>query len=378
MHEAFAARFGAAPHGTWSAPGRVNLIGEHTDYNGGLALPFAIDRRTRVDVRLRDDDVVRVATDLVGTSDAVVESTLDRALVGSGWSRYVLGAAHVLQREAGGAARGFDALVSSTVPVGVGLSSSAALEAAVIVALDELWGMRLERASMVRLGQRVENEVVGAPTGTLDQSAVLLAEPDHGVLLDFRDGTAEQVPLGFDAAGLAVLVIDSRVRHDHATGGYGERRRECEEAARIAGVATLREIAPDEVEGYAAAMPAPVHRRMRHVVRDTERARQVAALLRAGRPREIGPILTAGHASQRDDFEDSVPAIDAAVEAALAAGALGARLTGGGFGGSAIALVERQRAARIGDAVTDAVVTAGHPRPTVFTVRADAGARRDA
>ena len=379
MREAFAARFGADPDGVWSAPGRVNLIGEHTDYNGGLALPFGIDRRTRIAVRQRDDDRIRIATDFVDEAgSAIVESSLGTAHASAGWGRYVLGAAHVLRRELVVAGSGFEALVSSAVPVGVGVSSSAALESATIVALDELWGLGLDRREMVRLGQLVENEVVGAPTGTLDQSAVLLAERDHAVLLDFRAGTAEQVPLGFETAGLEILVIDSLVRHDHATGGYGERRRECEQAAAIAGVRSLREIALDEVDAWADRMPAHVHRRMRHIVTDTERARRAAELVRDARPREIGPILTAGHASQRDDFENSVPAIDAAVEAALAAGALGARMTGGGFGGAAIALVEDAAAARIAVETADAVAAAGHARPVVFAVRADDGARRDA
>ncbi|MET4099265.1 galactokinase [Agrococcus sp. UYP10] len=381
MRDAFAAAFGAEPDGIWSAPGRVNLIGEHTDYNGGLALPFGIDRRTRVAVRLRDDDVVRVATDSAQAQaddgGGIVTATLATAGEATGWSRYLLGVVHVLRRERAVEGVGFDALVSSDVPVGVGVSSSAALESAALVALDELWGLGIPRGEMVRLGQLVENEVVGAPTGTLDQSAVLLAERDHAVLLDFRADTAEQVPLGFEAAGLEILVIDSLVRHDHATGGYGERRRECEEAARIAGVPTLREIAVDDVEAWADRMPAHVHRRMRHIVTDTDRAARVAALVRDGRPREIGPILTDGHVSQRDDFEDSVPAIDAAVEAALAAGSLGARLTGGGFGGAAIALVDAAESARIGAEVADAVEAAGHARPVAFTVRASQGARRD-
>ncbi|MGM1029764.1 MAG: galactokinase [Actinomycetota bacterium] len=380
MREAFATAFGAEPDGIWSAPGRVNLIGEHTDYNGGLALPFGIDRRTRVAVRLRDDDTVRVATDFVqahAEDDGVVTATLATAGEATGWSRYLLGVVHVLRRELGARGTGFDALVWSDVPVGVGVSSSAALESAALVALDELWCLGIPRSEMVRLGQLVENEVVGAPTGTLDQSAVLLAERDHAVLLDFRAGTAEQVPLGFEAAELEILVIDSLERHDHATGGYGERRRECEEAARIAGVPTLREIPVDAVESWADRMPPHVHRRLRHIVTDTDRAARVAALVREGRPREIGPILTDGHVSQRDDFEDSVPAIDAAVDAAVAAGALGARLTGGGFGGAAIALVDASESARIGASVADAVQAAGHARPVVFTVRASQGARRD-
>ncbi|WP_405219803.1 galactokinase [Agrococcus sp. Ld7] len=379
MRDAFRAAFGSVPDGVWSAPGRVNLIGEHTDYNGGLAMPFGIDRRTRVAVRLRDDARIRVATDFVeeGIAFGVIESTLDTASEASGWSRYLLGAAHVLRRELGVEGSGFEALVSSDVPVGVGVSSSAALESATIVALDELWGTGLDRREMVRLGQLVENEVVGAPTGTLDQSAVLLAERDHAVLLDFPADTAEQVPLGFEAAQLEILVIDSLVRHDHATGGYGERRRECERAAEIAGVSTLREINAADVDAWADRMPAHVHRRMRHVVTDTERARRVAELVRQGRAREIGPILTDGHASQRDDFENSVPAIDAAVDAAVAAGALGARMTGGGFGGAAIALVDVTEASRIARETADAVVAAGHVRPVIFSVHPSEGARRD-
>lgn len=381
MRDVFATIFGAAPDGIWSAPGRVNLIGEHTDYNGGLAMPFGIDRRTHVAVRLRDDARVRVATDFVDAGPAaagVIESTLDTAGDASGWSRYLLGAAHVLRRELGIDGRGFEALVSSDVPVGVGVSSSAALESAMIVALDELWGTGLDRREMVRLGQLVENEVVGAPTGTLDQSAVLLAERDHAVLLDFRADTAEQVPLGFEAEQLEILVIDSLVRHDHATGGYGERRLECEQATEIAGVSTLREIDTADVAGWADRMPAHVHRRMRHVVSDTARARRVADLVRQGRPREIGAILTEGHTSQRDDFENSVPEIDAAVAAAVAAGALGARMTGGGFGGAAIALVDVAAAERIAAETADAVVAAGHQRPAIFAVHPSEGARRDA
>jgi galactokinase len=380
MHESFETLFGHEPDGVWSAPGRVNLIGEHTDYNGGLALPFAIDRRTRVAVRQRPDHRIRITTDFedADLTSGLITATLATAGQVSGWSRYVLGVVHVLRRELGIEGCGFEALVTSTVPIAVGVSSSAALESAVLVALDELWDLGLERGEMVRLGQLVENEVVGAPTGTLDQSAVLLTERDHAVLLDFQADTAENVPLGLDAAALEILVIDSLVRHDHATGGYGQRRRECEEAAVIAGVQSLREIDPTEVDAWASRMPAQVHRRLRHVVTDTERARLVAELLRLGRPREIGPILTDGHRSQRDDFENSVPAIDAAVETAIAAGGLGARMTGGGFGGAAIALVETADAERIAVEVADAVQQAGHARPVVFPVRAADAARRDA
>lgn len=378
METGFQAAFGRPADGTWSAPGRVNLIGEHTDYNGGASLPFAIDRRTTVSIALRDDRRIRLATDL---APGVIESSLDDVQHASGWSAYVLGVVWAIGEHRGLAGldglQGFDAWITSTVPIGVGLSSSAAVEAAVCLALDELWGLGLDRRTMVLLCQRAENDVVGAPTGTLDQSAVLLAARDSGVLLDFADGSAVQVPLGFEAAGLEVLVIDAQHRHDHATGGYGERRRECEEAARIAGVTTLREITPSDVDAWQHRMPPHIFRRMRHIVTDTARCFEVAALVRDGRAAEIGPILTAGHLSERDDFENSVPAIDAAVDAALAAGALGARLTGGGFGGASIALVPVAESERIAAEVADAVEAEGHPRPVIFAVRASEGARRD-
>ncbi|MGC5629787.1 galactokinase [Georgenia sp. Z1344] len=379
LRDAFAATFGHAPTGVWSAPGRVNLVGEHTDYNGGASLPFAIDRRARVAVALREDGVVRA-----GTSFSPDSVTFDLGGLASGserptgWGAYALGVVWALGevRPLDGLS-GFDAWIDSTVPVGVGVSSSAAVEAAMCVALDELWGLGLDRQTMVRVCQRAENVVAGAPTGTLDQSAALLTRPGAGILLDFGRGTVSQVPLDLDDAGLAILVVDSTVRHDHATSGYGTRRAECERAARIAGVEHLAEVAPGEVAGWSGRMPDVELRRMRHVVTDTARCHEVARLLAAGEPRAVGPVLTEAHASLRDDFEVSVPAIDAAVDAAVAAGAHGARLTGGGFGGASIALVDAADAERIAAEVTDAVEGAGFPRPDIFPVLPSGGARRD-
>ena len=374
MHDAFRGRFGDEASGIWSAPGRVNLIGEHTDYNGGVALPFAIDRRTRVAVRLRDDRLMRAASTL--NDDTFTASLDEHTGRYPEWTPYLFGVAEIL-REVTGVSRGFDVLVDSTIPIGVGVSSSHALECAMAVALVDLWELPVSSHALIDVTHRVEHEIVGAPTGTLDQSAILLAEQDHGVLLDFGAGTSTLVPLGFDEAELAVLVMDSTERHDHSEGGYRLRREECEEAARIIGVNALGELSSDDIAGWEGRMREPVFRRMRHIVSDSARAREVARLLTDGQPEAIGPVLTDGHRSERDDFELSTPAIDAAVAAAIDAGALGARLTGGGFGGASIALVHTADIARISATVRDAVSSAGHPTPDIFAVRASRGAGRD-
>lgn len=376
MHDAFRTRFDGEASGIWSAPGRVNLIGEHTDYNGGVALPFAIDRRTRVAVRLRDDRLMRAASTL---DIDVFTADLDSGAAFAAWTPYLFGVARILAEGLDPSqARGFDVLVDSTIPIGVGVSSSHALECAMAAALVDLWQLPLTAHDLISVTHRVEHEIVGAPTGTLDQSAILLGEADHGVLLDFGAGSSSLVPLGFDDARLSVLVIDSTQRHDHSAGGYRRRREECEEAARIAGVSALGEIAVDDIATWRSRMPDAVFRRMRHIVTDSDRARQVAALVQAGSPEAIGTLLTAGHRSERDDFEISTPAIDTAVDAAVAAGALGARLTGGGFGGASIALVHTADIGTVSSAVANAVTDAGHPRPDVFAVRASRGAGRDA
>jgi len=363
-----------------SAPGRVNLIGEHTDYNGGAALPFAIDRRTTLHLRARPDRRIRVRSTF---SASIVESSLDAVLGDeplSGWSAYLLGVARVFGSVADlSSVHGFDALVTSNIPVGVGVSSSHALECATAVGLSALWSLKFSRSSLIALTQRVEHEVVGSPTGTMDQSAILLGQADHAVRLDFSASGAapELVPLGFERAGLELLVMDSTERHDHATGGYGRRRAECEEAARLLEVPLLGSLSLAELEAKRELLPEVLYRRARHIVSDTERVAQIAALLTSGRAEEIGPLLTEGHASERDDFEISTPALDAAVAAAVSAGALGARLTGGGFGGAAIALVHTADAAAVAAEVRSAVVAAGHPEPTIFPVKADAGVRLD-
>ena len=374
---AFRERFGADPEGVWAAPGRVNVIGEHTDYNGGFVLPVAMEHTTRAAVSLRDDG--RVALASLQGDGAVVELGIDELAPGrpDGWAGYPAGVVHGLRERLPG---GVSILVDTDVPVGAGLSSSAALTCSVALGLSDLAAPELARADLVELARGAENDFVGAPTGILDQSASVLCTRGHALFLDTRDLTSEQVPLDLAAAGLALLVVDSGVTHDHADGGYGDRRRECEAAAERLGVGLLREI--DDVAALdllADGTPEGevLLRRARHIVTENARVLEVVAALRGDAdPRAIGPILTAGHASLRDDFEISIPLLDACVEAALEAGAHGARMVGGGFGGSAIALVDADSVDAVTAAVTTRFAREGAGPPRTFVTVPSAGARR--
>jgi len=373
---------GRAADGIWSAPGRVNLIGEHTDYNDGFVFPFAIDRRALVALGARDDGMLRVASTF---SDDVVELPLgDLAAAQAagalgGWSAYPLGVAWALGQFGAdlAAVPGVDLLIDSNVPVGAGLSSSAAIESAVALALDEVWQLGLPRETLARVGQRAENDVVGAPTGIMDQSASLLARQDAAVFLDCRSLESRVVPLGFAAAGLTIAVIDTGVTHAHASGGYGERRASCEAGARALGVAALRDLSVDDLDRARALLDDVTFRRVRHVVTEDQRVLDTVRLLETEGPGAIGELLDASHRSLRDDFEVSVPELDLAVETALENGAIGARMTGGGFGGSAIALVPIDGVSRLQVAVDGAFAEHGFAAPATFTVRPSDGALRE-
>ena len=370
---AFAERFGGAPDGVWAAPGRVNVIGEHTDYNEGFVLPVALPHTTRAAVALRTDG--RVALASLQEDGPAVEVDLASLAPGrpSGWAGYPAGVVDSLRDRLAG---GLSVLVDTDVPVGAGLSSSAALTCAVALALHDLVAPELSREQLVEVARHAENDFVGAPTGVLDQSASLLCTAGHALFLDTRDRSTEQVPLDLAAAGLELLVVDTGTSHTHADGGYGDRRRECEEAAARLGVPALRDVA--DVTGLAGLAGEPVlHRRARHVVTEDARVLEVVEVLHGtGDPRAIGPVLTAGHASLRDDFEISTPELDACVETATAAGAHGARMVGGGFGGSAVVLVDRDSAAAVADAVGERFAREGFPTPRTFDVVPAAGARR--
>jgi galactokinase len=372
--EAFRARAGHDPDGVWAAPGRVNLIGEHTDYNDGFVLPLAIDRWVlaaagrRTDGRLRCWSLQRAAPaelPLTGIGPGRVD----------GWAAYPAGVAWALM-QAGVPLGGADLLVDGDVPLGAGLSSSAALECAVAAALAELHGAGLDGRSLARLARRAEVEVVGMPCGIMDQMVAMLGRAGHALFLDTRSLAVEQLPLRLDAAGLRLLVIDTNAPHRLVDGAYADRRADCEAASAALGVPALRDATVEQVDAAAAALGEPGARRARHVVTENARVLAAAELLRAGAADRLGPLLAASHASLRDDFEVSAPELDAAVEAATAAGALGARMTGAGFGGSALALVPAGRAGQVAAAVRGAFAAAGFTAPEVLEVQPVDGARR--
>lgn len=359
------------------APGRVNLIGEHTDYNAGLCLPIALPHDTVARVSARDDDQVRI------TSEQQAEpwvGTLDGCGPGgpTGWVAYAAGVLWALVQAGYDVPTGLDVHVSSTVPLGAGLSSSASLEVSVAVAVHALSGAPLdlaERRRLVEVCRRAETEVVGAPTGGLDQSASLLCDVDSALLLDFDDASATPVPLGLAAAGLVVAVIDTRVSHALTDGGYGSRRQECEAAAAKLGVASLREIEPDDLGRVEALSEDVLRRRARHVVTENQRVMESVSAISRGDWVALGSLFSASHASLRDDFEVSCDELDLAVATATAAGALGARMTGGGFGGSAIALVAVDDLPRLRAQVDAAFARAGFGPPAHLDAPASAAAR---
>ncbi|MDJ0354739.1 galactokinase [Paenarthrobacter sp. PH39-S1] len=371
----FMAAFGHAPDGVWAAPGRVNLIGEHTDYNEGFVLPFAIGPTARAAVRRRTDRTARLISSY--GDEGLVTVDLERLAPSNmhGWTAYPLGVAWVLGQQ-GVSVPGFDLFLDSSVPTGAGLSSSAAIECAVALALNELTGAGLTREELVPVGQRAENEVVGAPTGILDQSASLLGTEGHAVFLDCRSRRAESVPLDLAGTQLVLLVVDTRVSHAHATGGYASRRASCELGAEVLGVPALRDLGAADLREAAGLLDDETYRRVRHIVTENDRVLATVKVLVEEGPAAIGALLTASHASMRDDFEISCPELDLAVQTALANGALGARMTGGGFGGSAIALIPAPAEQTIRQQILAAFHSAGFRPPDVFTVTPAAGARR--
>jgi galactokinase len=371
----FEAAFGAAPDGVWAAPGRVNLIGEHTDYNEGFVLPFAIDKRASIAVRLRIDSTVRLLSTFGDQGLVLADAaTLTPGRV-TGWAKYPLGVVWALQ-QLGIEVPGFELLLDSDVPLGAGLSSSHAIECAVVTALNELTGAGLSTDEMIRLTQHAENAFVGAPTGIMDQSASLRGASGHAVFLDCRDQSVELVPFQAQEDGLVLLVIDTKVSHSHADGGYASRRASCELGAEVLGVTALRDVAVADLEEASGLLDPVTFRRVRHIVTENDRVLQAVDTLRAQGPAHIGQLLDASHASMRDDFEISCPELDLAVDTARSHGAIGARMTGGGFGGSAIALTPVAHEQQVRGAVVRAFAKAGFTRPDIFTVTPAAGAER--
>ncbi|CCW14650.1 galactokinase [Rhodococcus aetherivorans] len=368
----FAREFGGVPEGVWCAPGRVNLIGEHVDYAGGLCLPLALPQVTAAAVRRRDDGTVRLVSEgFAGASFGLLQPPKGRT---GGWAAYVAGVIHTLDPPG---FAGVDVAIASDVPVGAGLSSSAALEAAVALALAELYGLPVDdagRAALAAACTRAENDCVGAPTGGMDQQVALRGRAGRALLLDCATGAVEHIPIDLESHGLALLVVDTDAPHRLVDGPYGQRRRDVEEAARRLGVTSLREV--DTVAALDALTDPVLRRRAGHVVTEIARVRAAVAALRDDAPDRLGPLLDAAHRSLRDDFEVSSVELDSAVDAARAAGALGARMVGGGFGGSAIALCRATDVAAVAEAVTAAARERDLPRPKFLRAVAAAGARR--
>ncbi len=350
-------RFGVEADVVGWAPGRVNLIGEHTDYNGGPCLPIALPHATYGAVARREDDSVRVAS---RQADDVWSGTLDETGQATGWAAYIAGVVWAM-REAGHQVPGVDIAIDSTVPLGAGLSSSAAVECATAVALAALTGLELSpdvRRDLARACMRAESEVARAPTGGMDQMVAMLAEPGSALLVDFDDDTDQAVPL--DLGDLSLLVTDTRVAHELTDGGYGARREDCEEAARELGVTTLRQASLADLTRVSDPRR---RRRAHHVVTEIERVGDAMQAIKAGDWTGLGRLLLASHASLRDDFEVSCAELDTAVEAATGAGALGARMTGGGFGGSAVSLVPIERVEEVAGEIDAAFAAAGFETP---------------
>lgn len=380
--DTFRSLHGHEPDGVWSAPGRVNLIGEHTDYNDGLVLPFALPHRIAVAAARRDDELLTFST--LGADGRVqrAEPVRLRDLrpgTPGGWPAYPAGVAWVLRER--GVTGGADLVIAGDVPTGAGLSSSAAIECAAALALLGVAGEaepdRAGRVEIARLAQRAENEFVGVPTGVLDQTAAMCCVAGHVLFLDVRSGRTEHVPFDADRTGLRVLVIDTRVKHALGESGYGDRRRDTERAAHLLGLASLREVELERLPAVLSALPDELRPLLRHVVTENARVLDVVTRLRAGRVGEIGPLLNSSHRSLRDDYRVSCTELDLAVDLARRAGALGARMTGGGFGGSAIALVRESDLAEVERTVTAGFERAGLRRPRLFTAVPSAGAGRD-
>ncbi|MFC7494118.1 MULTISPECIES: galactokinase [unclassified Nocardioides] len=359
----FEERYDATAAVVARAPGRVNLIGEHTDYNRGLVLPVALPHATYAAVAPRTDGVVHIATGDSGEPFAGRVDDLGPGAV-DGWAAYVGGVLWAL-REDGIDVPGVDVLVHGTVPLGAGLSSSAALECSVALAACAVAGVADTpdlRQRLIAACMRAEIDVAGAPTGGMDQTVSLLATPGSALLIDFDAATdaTRDVPLPLASAGLSLLVTDTRVQHALVDGGYAERRADCEAAAAALGVASLRQADPAAVSGLADDR---VRRRASHVVTEIERVSATVAAVAEGNWHEVGRLFAVSHVSMRDDFEISCPELDLAVAAAVRAGAVGARMTGGGFGGSSVALVPVDRVDEVVDAIDTAFAAAGFRAP---------------
>ena len=369
IEEKFLETFGVEPEIVAAAPGRVNLIGEHIDYSEGFVLPFAIKDRTLVAARKRDDSVVRIAS--VQRRNKIV--TVDIQDVKPGlkgeWERYALGVLWSLQVKTG-----VDLMIDGNVPLGAGLSSSAALECSVATAMNHLFDMGYSLEELARLTQKAENQYVGVPCGIMDQSVSLMATHGFALLLDCRDLSTRNIPFDVASHGLELLIIDTQAHHALTDGGYAERRASCEYVAATLKVKSMRELTKEQLESSKAQLTDTEFIRARHAVTEMKRVLDCVEALSNGDFKKVGELLNQSHVSLRDDYTVSCPELDTAVEASITAGALGARMVGGGFGGSAIALIEASKTSQTIHAIEKEFADKKFKAPRFFTSLPSQGA----
>ena len=369
IEKKFLETFGVEPDLVAAAPGRVNLIGEHIDYSDGFVLPFAIKDRTLVAARKRGDTTVRIASAQRRNKIVTVDiGTVKPGLKGE-WERYALGVLWAL-----GVKEGVDLLIDGHVPLGAGLSSSAALECSVATAMNHLFDLGFSLEELARLTQKAENQYVGVPCGIMDQSVSLIATQGSALLLDCRDLTTKNIPFDVASSGLELLIIDTQAHHALTDGGYAERRASCESVVEKLGITSLRELTMEQLEKSRGLLTDTEFVRARHAVTEMKRVLDCVQALSESNFELVGQLINQSHASLRDDYTVSCPELDTAVDAALAAGALGSRMVGGGFGGSAIALIQASKTTETIKAIEKAFSNKGFKAPLFFTSLPSQGA----
>ena len=369
VEQAFVFRFGTDAQHIVRAPGRVNLIGEHTDYNEGFVLPLAIDRATWIALRARDDDMVRLHS--LDQNEAIEFSIADLRKGARSWIEYPKGVAWAL-REEGYNLRGWEGISVCDVPMGAGLSSSASFELAVARAFAGVSGFTWRAKKMALLCQKAENQWVGVQCGIMDQMIAAIGRKDHAILIDCRDLSGEAVPL---PGGASIVVMDTNMRRGLVDSAYNERRAQCQAAARFFGVKALRDVSLDDFESRGALLDEVPRRRARHVITENDRTQRAANAMKSADVEQLGQLIEQSHVSMRDDFEISNRRLDIMVELAdETAGCLGARMTGGGFGGCALALVREETALAFIEKVSRGYEAATRQTPKLYICRAANGA----
>ena len=369
IEEKFLETFGEEPDLVAAAPGRVNLIGEHIDYSDGFVLPFAIKDRTLVAARKRNDSTVRIASAQRRNKIVTVDINQVKPGLKGEWERYALGVLWSM-----GVTEGVDLMIDGHVPLGAGLSSSAALECSVATAMNHLFDLGFNLEELARLTQKAENQYVGVPCGIMDQSVSLMATQGSALLLDCRDLSTKNISFDVASHGLELLIIDTQAHHALTDGGYAERRASCESVVAKLGITSLRELTMKQLEGSRALINETEFVRARHAVTEMKRVLDCVEALNASDFEKVGQLINQSHISLRDDYTVSCPELDTAVDAALSAEALGSRMVGGGFGGSAIALIQASKTTETINAIEKAFSSKGFKAPRFFTSLPSQGA----